>query len=247
MMKKSLFYTIFLLILISFPMFIQVKGVSSSVSFNETITIGSTFEWVVKKYEIIERPVPEAYTFFKEDDIIKIEIIASPPTLAEYWGYIPDVNFTDWMKFYVNDVLYNTGEDFFKPLIFMFGFIYPISITEDNTTTGFFEHYTAVVEEKYTYDLTVDIITKLDKNYFEEIFDQTADVYIQSKYFSRKYNIHTGLMSEYKDEFDNYENSHYEIEIVNPDDSRASIAVIIPIVTLAIASILFMRKKRKSS
>ncbi|MCE7747019.1 MAG: hypothetical protein GPJ51_01375 [Candidatus Heimdallarchaeota archaeon] len=247
MKRKSLLYTSLLLILLSFSLFVQSNSVSSAVSFEGSITIGSTFEWVVKKYEITERPVPEAFTFFKKDDTIKIEIIANPPTLAEYWGYIPDVNFTDWMKFYVNDVLYNTSEDFFKPLIFMFGFIYPISITEDNTTTGFFEHYTAVVEEKYTYDLTVDIITKLDKNYFEEIFDQTADVYIKSKYFSRKYNIHTGLLSEYKDEFNNYENSHYAIEIVNPDDSRASIAVIIPIVTLAIASILFRRKKRKSS
>ena len=245
MKRKLLFYTTFLLILISFPMFIQVNGVSSSVSFNETLTIGSTFEWVVKKYEIIERPVPEAYTFFKEDDIIKLEIIANPPTSAEYWGYIPDVNITDWVKFYKNNVPFNLTDEDFLPSIFMFGFIYPESITDENSTKGFFEYYQVIVEDYYAYNLVVDIKTKLDKNYFEEINDQTAEVYILYTYISRKYNIHTGLLSEYTHEFNNHENAHYEIEIVNPDDSRASIAVIMPIVTLLIASLIFKKKKRR--
>jgi len=235
------------LILLSFSLFVQANSVSSDVSFHESITIGSTFEWVVKKYDIIQRPVPEAYTFFEQDDIIKLEIIANPPTSAEYWGYIPDVNITDWVKFYKNNVPFNLTDVDFLPSIFMFGFIYPNSITDENSTKGFFEYYQVVVEDQYEFNLVVDIQTKLTKDYFEEINDQTAEAYIHHTYISRKYNINTGLLSEYTHEFNNHENAHYEIEIVNPDDSRASVAVIIPIVTLATASILFRRKKRKSS
>ncbi len=231
--------------LLSFSVFVQANGVSSTVSYHESITIGSTFEWVVKKYEIIEKPVPEAYTFFKQDDTIKIEIIANPTTSAEYWEYIPDVNYTDWMKFYKNDIPFNLTDEDFLPSVFLFGFIYPISITDENSTKGFFEYFEDVVQDYYEFNLVVNIQTKLTKDHFKEINDQTADVYIHHTYISRKYNIHTGLLSEYTHEFNNYENNHYEIEIVNPDDSRASIAVIIPIVTLATASILFRRKKKK--
>jgi len=247
MKRRLLLSTSFLLILLSFSTISQVNGIISTVSFTDSITIGATFEWVVKKYDIIQRPVPEAYTTFKQDDIIKIEIIANPPTLAEYWGFIPDVNITDWVKYYINDVFYNTSEDDFEPTIFMFVFIYPISISGCTPPEGFFEHYVDVVEEYYYYNLIANVRTKLNKDYFEVIDDQTADVYINSMYISRKYNIHTGLLSEFKHEFNNHEDNHYEIEIVNPDDSRVSLIIVFPVVSLLALSILFKRKKKLES
>ena len=243
MKNKVLYYGFVLILFLSSTLFVQADTVERSYTYNESISIGSTFEWIIQKYEIIERPTPEAYTFFKTDDIIKIEIIANPPTEHVSWGYHPDANFSDWMKFYKNDVYFNISEIEYLHGIFIYGFIYPITIIEDEVTTEFFEYYVDVVKGRYFLDLSLEAEVKLSEKYFEEIVDSPRG-YIGRQYFSREYNINTGILCEYKEEYDNLYGTKYKIIIVNTVDTGSSATIIIPIVTLVVTGIIFQKRRK---
>ena len=243
MKNRRLYYVFTLLLFLSNPLFVQADLVERSYTYHESISIGSTFEWIIQKYDVIERPTPEAYTFFKTDDIIKIEIIANSPTEQFSWFYHTDANYSDWMKFYKNDVYFNISETEYLPRIFGFGFIYPITMTDDEATKGFFEYYKGLVEGRYALDLSLECEVKLSENYFEEISDSPRR-YIGQQYFSREYNINTGILSEHRYEYDNLSGTKYEIIIVNTVDTGSSATIIIPIVTLVVTGIIFQKRRK---
>jgi len=91
------------------------------------------------------------------------------------------------MKFYKNDVVFNTSKIDNLPIIFIFSFILPITYNAEGSSSGFFEYYSDEVETVNSWDLNVDIRIKLRGDYFEEIYNQTSSRHIWRKYYSRKY------------------------------------------------------------
>ncbi len=243
MKRKIICYSLLLFLVTCSQLQVRAYTDDSPVVFEQSVSIGATFEWIIQKYDVIERPTPEAYTFFKFNDTLKIEVIGNPPSDLGSWGYRPKANFTDWLEFYKNDAIFNITELDYLPLIFDFGFIYPISIT-DAETECFFEYYSEQVEFMNIIDLNGGYSSNLDADYFEAKLDQTSSKYVHSRFHLRKYNIHTGILSEYVEEYDNFGDTSYLLEIANPADVEASITILVPMVALLAIGVIYLRKRR---
>jgi len=192
----------------------------------------------------LESSSPEKYSFFKVDDTIKVEIIDNPPSYLDYWRHIIGSNYTFWLKFYINDVYFNTSETEWLPVIFSYGFIYPITI-ENDETTNFFEYYSGFIDDFQYYYMDQGYSWKLSEDYFETKVKQSANDFLYDIYYFRRYNIHTGIISKFIGEFDDTYGFSYEIEIVNPADEGTATAIIIPIVSLVVIGMIYQKKRRK--
>lgn len=243
-LKRKISCCVILLFLVACSQLeVQAYIEGSTVGFHITVVNRESFEWVIQKYEIIEKPSPDNYTFFKTDDVIKIEVIGEPPTDIESWGFRPNANIADWLKFYKNDIYFNVSEIGYHPLILYYGFIYPVSVINDETI-NFFEYYKDITEATSDMSLMGGYSWKLGKDYFEVKLDQTSKKYVHDLIFIRKYNIHTGILSECVEEY-TYGDTSFKVEIVNPNDVQASITIIIPIMTLLTIAIVYLRKRRE--
>lgn len=227
---------------------IQANIDSDSVIFSESISENTTFEWTVEKFDVKLRPTPETYTFFKEGDTIKAKIIAEPPADLESWkSYVPRANFSDWIQFYKNDVIFEIDMAGNLSFLFKYGFIYPISWVEDNSTISYFEQYANAAEAAFAFSLMdFKLTTDLGKDHFKVKYDFTCKRCLGKTLNYRIYNIHTGIISRYQYMYNNEYNDHYEIIISNPEDKVDSYSLVIPIVTLlVIVTVRFVRRNRK--
>ena len=111
---------------------------------------------------------------------------------------------------------------------------------------SYFEYYAEQTQNLMDMSLIGGYSYKLSKDYFKVTIDRTTKKYVHSNYYHRIYNIHTGILSEYVVEFDNYVNISYNIEIVNPEDVKASSTIVFPIVTLLAIVLVCVKKRRKN-
>ncbi len=244
-MKRKIIYPTLLFLIICSQIQVQAYTDDSPAVFADSLTIGASFEWVIQKYEVTLRPTPESYTFFKFNDTIKIEIVKIPETILDNWTYYPGANFSDWLKFYKNDVEFDPSSIGHFLQILDFGFIYPTLIGDDESA-GFFDYYGESVDYwSATWDTSGGYSWKLGKDYFEVEFDHRSHDY--PFYMLRKYNIHTGLLSEFVQEYNNYQDSSYKIRIINPEDIEvASFASFVPLVTFLAVSVIFLNHRRRN-
>ena len=173
--------------------------------------------------------------------------------------YIPEANFSDWIQYYKNDVFFDPLTTGNHSVLFSFGFIYPISWIEDNTTISYFEQYASVTESYFAISLLdFKLTTKLSRDHFEVKYDFTCKRCLGKTLNYRIYNIHTGILSKFQYMYNNEGNTHFEIiqtgniqnfthfEIIisNPEDKVDSYSLLIPLVTiLAIVIIRIVRRK----
>ena len=246
-MKKrfKVILVIFLAVLLN-----NVEDISAEnyVTFHNSIVIGASFEWEVKKrIEILEGE--ERPGIFEKGDILNVSIIEEPPINSSIWEVSFAIERTSFLEIYHNDVVIDPSNDSYAILGNIFGYFLPITYINDTEEWNYFEYVINLYElgltelgDYYSFDLS--------KKYFvierERTTDNPAATWDYS-YLSLTYEKETGILLQFKSIMKHEEyGTNYEMILERTDYKRIKNDYLLILPALLIST-LVIRRRRKNS